>query len=368
MDFSLSPEQQALSDNVARYCARDYDLSRRREGMTSVSGMSHAQWAAFADLGWLGAGLDEANGGFGGGALENALIMEQAGRALVVEPLLSCAIIALQTLAALPPSATRDKLVASIVAGETLVTLAHGEPAARGDRNWCASNAQRDGSHWLLTGTKTQVLGAAAADKLLVTAKTSDGLALFLLDRDGCGMLRHDYRLLDNHRASDVVMSAAIAGELLAVGQTASDALDAGLDHGLIGMCAEAVGIMDYAITLTRDYLKTRQQFGVTLNNFQALQHRMADMLVETELSRSILYAALSVIDGDASSRTKPVSAMKAIVSSAAMFVGRNAVQLHGGIGITEDCVVSHLYRRLFSISRLLGDEEAHLRRMARGG
>jgi alkylation response protein AidB-like acyl-CoA dehydrogenase len=367
MDFSLNSEQQALVDSVVRFCARDYGLARRREGMTTAEGISRAQWAAFAELGWLGAGLDEARGGFGGGALENALIMEQAGRALVVEPLISCAIIALQTLATLPPSAKRDELIASIVAGETIVTLAHGEAAARGDRSWCATTAHRVGSDWQLTGTKNQVLGAAAADKLLVTAKTSGGLALFLLDRDSNGVQRHDYRLLDNHRASDVVLSAANGGEPLALGQAASDALDAGLDHGLIGLCAEAVGIMDFAITLTRDYLMTRRQFGVTLNNFQTLQHRMADMLVEMELSRSILYAALSVIDGEASSRKKAVSAMKAIVSSAAMFVGRNAVQLHGGIGITEDCVVSHLYRRLFTISRLFGDEETHLLRMARG-
>jgi len=365
MDFSLTSEQQALVDSVTRYCARDYDQMRRREGMTSIEGICRKQWAAFAELGWLGAGLDETRGGFGGSAVENALLMEQAGRALVMEPLISCAIVALQTLAALPPSAARDALISSIITGETLVTLAHSEMAARGDRSWCATTAQRIGGHWQLLGAKSLVLDAAAADKLIVTAMTDNGLALFLLDRDDGGVQRHDYRLLDNHRASDIVFSSTIVGEPLAVGQAAFDAVNAGLDHGLIGLCAEAVGIMDFAIYLTRDYLKTRQQFGTTLNNFQALQHRMADMLVEMELSRSILYAGLSVIDEDEGTRSKTMSAMKAIVSSAAIFVGRNAVQLHGGMGITEDCVVSHLYRRLYTISRLFGDEESHLHRMA---
>ena len=190
---------------------------------------------------------------------------------------------------------------------------------------------------------------------------------LFLLDQDTPGLERHDYRLIDNHRASDLTLENAVAGEPIAMGRDAQDAIDSGLDHGLIGLCAEAVGIMDLAITTTRDYLKTRQQFGTTLNNFQALQHRMADMLVEMELSRSILYGALSVIELDAMQRAKTISAMKAVVSAAALFVGRNAVQLHGGIGITEECLVSHLYRRLFTISGLFGNEETHLRRMAGG-
>ena len=367
MDFSLTSEQQALADSVARYCARDYDLAHRRDGMTSLEGMSRKQWATFAELGWIGAGLSEAQGGFGGGAIENALIMEQAGHALLVEPFISCAIIGLQTLAALPGSAPRDELIASVIAGQTLVSLAHGEAAARGDRSWCTTEAEQTGSEWRLTGSKSLVLGAASADILLVSAKTSGGLALFVLDADAGGVERHDYRLLDNHRASDIVFSGATARGPLAVGHAASKAIDAGLDHGLTGLCAEAVGMMDLAISATRDYLKTRQQFGTTLNNFQALQHRMADMLMEAELSRSILYAALSVIDEDGPVRAKTVSAMKAVVSTAALFVGRNAVQLHGGIGMTEDCVISHLYRRLFSVSRLFGDEETHLRRMAGG-
>jgi len=367
MDFSLTEEQQALADSASRYCERDYDLAARRSAMTSEEGLSRNKWQSFAELGWLGAGLDEARGGFGGGAIENALVMEQAGRALVVEPLQSCAIVALQALAAVPQTSEIDALIAALISGETLVSLAHGEAEARGDRAWCATKAERVGPSWYLNGKKSLVLGGKAADKLLISATTSEGLALFLLDQDTPGLERHDYRLIDNHRASDLTLENAVAGEPIAMGRDAQDAIDSGLDHGLIGLCAEAVGIMDLAITTTRDYLKTRQQFGTTLNNFQALQHRMADMLVEMELSRSILYGALSVIELDAMQRAKTISAMKAVVSAAALFVGRNAVQLHGGIGITEECLVSHLYRRLFTISGLFGNEETHLRRMAGG-
>jgi alkylation response protein AidB-like acyl-CoA dehydrogenase len=365
MDFSLTSEQQALADSVARYCERDYDLARRHAIMTSSEGICRRQWATFAELGWLGAGLDEAQGGFGGGAIENTLIIEQAGRALVVEPLISCAIIALQTLAALPSSPPRDQLIEAIVAGEAIVVLAHGEAAAHSERSYFATAASRDEFGWHLTGTKSLVLAAGVADRLLVTATTEQGPALFVVDAQSAGLQRHDYRLVDNHRAADLVLAAVNAPEPLAVGPEVTDAIDAGLDHGLIGLCAEAVGIMDLAIATTRDYLKARRQFGTTLNTFQALQHRMADMLVEVELSRSILYGALSVIGESAAARARTICAMKAVVSSAAMFVGRNAVQLHGGIAITEECVVSHLYRRLFTISRMLGDEEVHLRRLA---
>jgi alkylation response protein AidB-like acyl-CoA dehydrogenase len=365
MDFSLTSEQQSLADSVARYCERDYDLVRRHASMTSSEGICRQQWATFAELGWLGAGLDEAQGGFGGGAIENALIMEQAGRALVVEPLISCATIALQTLAALPGSPPRDELITAIVAGEAIVVLAHCEAAAHGQRNYCATAATRSDSGWHLTGTKSLVLGAGVADKLLVTATTEQGCALFVIGAQSAGLQRHDYRLVDNHRAADLVLTNVNGGEPLAVGPVVTRAIDAGLDHGLIGLCAEAVGLMDLAIATTRDYLKARRQFGTTLSAFQALQHRMADMLVEAELSRSILYGALSAIDESAASSARTICAMKAVVSSAAIFVGRNAVQLHGGIAITEECVVSHIYRRLYTISRLLGDEDVHLRRLA---
>jgi alkylation response protein AidB-like acyl-CoA dehydrogenase len=366
MDFTLSSEQQALADSVTRYFERQYNLPARHAVMTSTEGISRDHWLSFAELGWLGAGLPEARGGYGGGAIENSLIMEHAGRGLVVEPLLPCAVVALQVLAALPQDTLIDELISSIVAGEKLVTLAHAEAAARGDRDWCQTKAVPVGSEWGLSGAKSLVLGGTAANHLLISAMTDSGLALFLLEQQTPGLQRHDYRLIDNHRACDLVLKDVVAPRPIAIGQAAQDAIYAGLDHGLIGLCAEAVGLMDLAVTTTRDYLRTRQQFGTTLNTFQALQHRMADMLVELELSRSILFGALSVMDLDASQRSKPVAAMKAVVSTAAIFVGRNAVQLHGGIGITEECLVSHLYRRLFTIAGLFGGEETHLRRMAR--
>jgi len=365
MDFKLTTEQQALADNVARFCAKEYEFRARRQLLESADGFSKAHWATFAELGWLGAGLSEAAGGFGGGAIENAVVMEAFGRGLVLEPFLATAVLSLQTLAALPASEVRNRLIESVVAGQTLLALAHGEPAARGDVDHVETQATQSGNSWVLNGHKSLVLGAPSADFLLVSARAKDGVGLFLVPRQDANLRLKPYRTLDNHRAADVWFNNARVETVLAPPGSAMLAIAAGLDHGLTAVCAEAVGAMDAAIMMTRDYLKMRRQFGTTLNNFQALQHRMADMHMEYELSRSILYQGLAALDGPARNRAHAMSAMKAVVSSAALFVGRQGVQLHGGIGMTEEYAIGHYYRRLFVIANQFGGEDLHLERMA---
>ncbi|MFM9937557.1 MAG: acyl-CoA dehydrogenase family protein [Novosphingobium sp.] len=361
MDFNLTPEQEALADSVARFTARDYTFDTRNRLIEAGTGLDRGHWQAFADLGWLGAGLSEQVGGYGGGPVENMIIMEGFGRALVLEPFLPVAVVAVQTLAALAPSTMRDTLIAEIVAGQTILILAHGELAARGMPDHVETRMENG----RITGAKSMVIGGHAASRLIVSACGADGLGLYLVDPAAAGISARHYRLLDNQHAVDLVFEDTPVLEALAGPVESEAAIAAGLAHGLVGVSAEAVGAMDAAIRMTRDYITTRHQFGTALSTFQALQHRMADMLVEMELSRSILYQGIASLGHAGSQRTRAVAAMKAIVSSAALFVGRNAVQLHGGIGMTEEYAVGHFYRRLFVIAGQFGGESLHLKTMA---
>ncbi|HET6969797.1 MAG TPA: acyl-CoA dehydrogenase [Phenylobacterium sp.] len=376
MDFSLTPEQQQLKESVRRFCEREYGFEARNALLRGPDGFSRRHWATFAELGWLGAGLPEALGGYGGGAVENALILEELGRSLVLEPFLACAVAAVQAVAAQAAGAEREALLGAIVGGEAIAVLAHAEPGARGDADGhVETRAERVGGGWRLSGTKSFVLGGPTADVLIVSARTAgaagdrDGISLFRVDPGLSGVERRDYRAVDGRRVADFVFDRADLGADAArgaVGQ-AADALELAFDHATVGLCAEALGAMDAALWITRDYLKTRQQFGVTLNTFQALQHRMADMLVETELARSMLYRALAALETkDPIERRKGVSAAKAQIGEAGYFVGGQAVQLHGGIGVTEEYVVGHHFKRLTLARGLFGTTDTHLARFAR--
>lgn len=367
MDFSFTSEQQGLADSVQRFCQKEYEFDSYRRLSLSDDSFSREHWATFAKLGWLGAGLSEEAGGFGGSAIENAIIAEQFGRALVLEPFLSTAVLSLQTLAALPPATNVAPLIEHIVSGEALVALAHSEPAARGDARFVETAATRSGNGWRLDGHKSFVLGAASADHLLVSATSREGVGLFRVSPSAPGLRIRPYRTLSNIRVGDIWLDDVhVEGnDVLAAPGLALDPIEKAVDHATTVAGAEALGAMDAALWMTRDYLKTRKQFGTTLNNFQALQHRMADMLIELELSRSIVYQALAALDAPAAERRRAVSAMKAIISSAGMWVGRNAIQLHGGIGMTEEYAIGHYYRRLFVIASLFGDEDHHLQRVA---
>ncbi|MGB8364162.1 MAG: acyl-CoA dehydrogenase family protein [Rhizomicrobium sp.] len=375
MNFNPTPEQQALKDSVHRFCEREYGFEARNAILRGPDGYSKTHWATFAELGWLGAGLPESKGGYGGGAVENALILEEMGRTLVLEPFLPCAIGAGQLLATLPQSEAASALLAAIVGGEAIAVLAHFEPGDRGDDMHIASTAEKNGNGWRLNGKKCFVLGAPAADIFLVSARTSasasgrEGMSLFRVPLDAKGFIRTDYRAVDGRRVSDLTLDGCEvdAAALLGPEGGAMDIIELALDHLIVGLCAEGLGAMDAALWLTRDYLKTRKQFGVTLNTFQALQHRMADMLVETELARSMLFRALGALTaGDPAERRMTVSAAKAQIGEAGYFVGAQAVQLHGGIGVTDEYIAGHYFKRLTLVRNLFGVSDTHLARFAR--
>jgi alkylation response protein AidB-like acyl-CoA dehydrogenase len=359
MDFSFTHEQQALADSVRRYGERDYGFEARRKLLAGTEGFSRDNWRNFAELGWLGAGLSEEAGGFGGGPIETMIILEQMGRALMLEPFLSCAVVAVQAILAQATPEQRDALLPAIVAGEMVVALANGPSA----------EAIRMGDGYVLNGRADFVLGGPSADLLLVTARSGAGVSLFQVDPACPGAARHDYHAVDGRRVSDIVLESVKAAPdaLLGWEGTAAAAVALAEDHAAMGLCAEAVGAMDAALWLTRDYLKTRRQFGTALSEFQVLQHRMADMLIETELARSMLYRGVAALgETDPAARRKGVSAAKVYVGEAGCFVGAQAIQLHGGIGVTEEHVVGHYFKRLTLVRGLFGTTDSHLARFAR--
>lgn len=361
MNFDLNPEQSALAESVERFTSREYTVDARMKRIESGEGLSLSIWQTFAELGWLGAGLSEEAGGFGGGPLETAIIMEGFGRALVIDPFLPVAILALQTVAASPGSQMRDELIGAIVAGESFPILAHNESIARGDSD-IAETRYQSGT---ISGTKSMTVGAPFADKLIVSARSADGIGLYVVDPAAPGLSQTRYRLLDNQHAADIVFDQVPVLDTLVAPGAGEQAIATGVAHALVGICAEAVGAMDAAIRITKEYIVTRQQFGVTLGSFQAVQHRMAEMLVEMELSRSILYQGIAAINHGDAQRRHALSAMKAIVSSAATYVGRYSIQLHGGIGMTEEYSIGHYFRRLHVIASQFGGESLHLKKMA---
>lgn len=363
MDFNYSPEQEALRDSVKRFVEREYGWEDRFAIIRSAEGVSRGHWGTFAELGWLGAGLAEEAGGFGGGAIENALIAEELGRGLVTEPFIAH-VVAAQLLASVSASCAPD-LVAGLIMGEKRIVPALQEPVGRGDWLLVDTRAARSGDATSLSGRKSLVEGGSSADMLIVSARDGEQIGLYLVNTSDAGVDRKTYRTLDNRRVSDVTFDNASA-TLLVIGAEADNAIERAVEHGVIALCSEALGIMDAALWATRDYLKVRKQFGTAIGNFQALQHKMADMLIEVEMTRSILFNALGAMaGGDVLARAAAISAAKVQASSGGLFVGGQAIQLHGGIGVTEELVISHYYRRLYVIAKQFGDEELHVARFA---
>lgn len=363
MDFNYSSEQGSLRDSVKRFVEREYGWEQRFAAIRSPEGVNPTHWVTFAELGWLGAGLSEEAGGFGGSAVENAMIAEELGRGLVTEPF-AAHVMATQMLAVVGGDLAAE-LTGAMVMGDTRVVPALQEAAGRGDWRVVEASATTPGNAVTVSGAKTLVEGAGSADRLIVSARSDAGLGLYLVDTKGPGVILTPYRTVDNRRVADIVLFDAPATELV-IGSVAQAAIENGIDHGLIAICGEALGVMDAALWATRDYLKVRRQFGTAIGTFQALQHRMADMLIETEMARSILYHALGALaGGDPAARAAGVSAAKVVFSTAGLFVGGQAIQLHGGIGVTEELNISHFYRRLFVIARQFGDADLHIDRFA---
>lgn len=356
MNFDYNEEQQLLADSVRRYLQKDYDFESRKKIVASPEGWSAGAWATFAEMGILGLPLSTDYGGFGGGAVDLMGVMEGFGEALVVEPYLAT-VVASRVL-----SASRKADVLSAVAeGKARLAFAHAELGARHRPEHVNAAAKKSGDAWVLDGEKKAVVGAPMADKLVVSAKAGGDIALFLVDAREAKMT--PFRMLDETRAADIVLRGAKAEKLeggLALVEEATDFATA-------LVCAEAVGAMKFACDTTLEYLKTRKQFGVPIGAFQALQHRMVDMFVSLEQARSMACLACSKADSSESERDRKraVSAAKIKIADNARHVSQEAVQLHGGMGMSEEMKVSHAFRRLTVITDQFGGADYHLARFA---
>jgi alkylation response protein AidB-like acyl-CoA dehydrogenase len=367
MRFSPTPEQQQLGDMVQRFFADQYAFDARRKILDSRDGWSREIWSKLAELGLLSLQVPEEQGGLAPAVVETLLTATATGRAMLLEPWISSAVIATALVRELGSAQQREELLAPMAAGERIAVPAHGEPLARYDLWRVDTAARRAGGKWMLRGRKSLVLHAPAADLLLVSARTSgaadeiSGISLFAVPREAPGVALSPYRTLDGVCAADVEFSEA-SGTLVGDEGAAFPGIASAFDQGLAARCAEAVGALQAALDATVEYTKTRQQFGVPIGTFQALQHRMADMLIHVEQARSMSYlAAMRAAEPSARERRRALSAAKVVIGNACRFVGQEAVQLHGGMGVTDETAVSHLFRRLTALEMALGDTAHHL-------
>jgi alkylation response protein AidB-like acyl-CoA dehydrogenase len=374
LNFEFSDEQRQLHDAVERYLNEQYTFDRYQSIKRSAEGWDPSVWRGLADLGVLAITVPAAQGGLGFGPLETLAMMGDCGRSLLLEPVLSSAVIATAVLRAFVGQTAAGELLALMGAGEKIAVLAHFESDARFESQWVTTRARRTGESYRLDGHKGVVMHAGAADMLLVTARTAGeagdapGVSLFLVPRGAPGVVLDAYPIVDGQRAADVYLQnvEVPAASLLGTEGDALPAVDAALDIGLAALCADAVGVMQALVDATVDYVRQRQQFGHPIGRFQALQHRIADMLIHLEQARSMTYlAALRCTDADVGERRRALSAAKAVIGQAGRFVGQQAVQLHGGMGMTDELKVSHWFKRLTAAQLMFGDSDTHLQRFA---
>lgn len=377
MDFDLSPDQQLLQEGLTRLLDERYGFEHRRRYLGEEPGWSRDMWTRYAEMGLLALPFAEADGGLGGGALESMLVAETFGRALVLEPYFATVHLAGGCLrfGASPPQ--RARLIPRIASGDTLLAFAHAERQARYELADVASTARQQGNEWALEGVKPFVLHGDCAGQLIVSARVQggqrdpSGVGLFLVDAAAAGVSRRAYVMQDGLRGAEVRLAnvRVPADAVIGAPGEALPIIQRVVDCAIAALCAEAVGAMARAHELTVDYLKTRKQFGTTIGSFQALQHRAVDMLVAVEQARSLtLYATMMSESNDAAERRRAASAAKVYIGRAGKWVGEQSIQLHGGIGLTEECAVGHYYRRLTMIDILLGDAGHHLAELGRTG
>lgn len=362
MNFDLSEEQSLLRDLIDRFASDRYDPARRLRYVREPDGFAREGWMTLAGAGVLAFPFAEAFGGLGGGSVELVTVMEAIGRCAAVEPILSVVLMGGGALAAAGSAAQAAALLPQLAAGERFLALAHFERANRFNSGHVQTRATRQGSGIAISGTKICVLGGPFADDLIVSAVDDDGqLGLYRIDGGAAGIARRDYRLVDSSAASDVTFDAVSADPLPGGRSELDDVL---LDVRL-AICAELVGLMSLIFDATLDYVKTRRQFGQEIGRFQAIQHRMADNYANVELSRSQLYRAAAQPRG-AEGRAATITGAKAFISANAVALGEDCIQLHGGIGTTDELMAGQAFRRVLLLASLLGDADWETREYLR--
>jgi len=373
VDFSFTEEQQLLKDSLEKFVVSDYDFEDRRKLVASDLGYSTEHWNMFAELGWLGMPFKEEDGGYGGSATDLMVVMQSLGKGLVVEPVLANTVLAGHMVSSLGSAAQKDSLIGGLIGGESQMALAFAEKQARYDLTNVATKAEANANGYSISGEKIAVLNAPNANHLIVIARTSGeqrstaGISAFVVGKDAEGLSLNSYTTVDGFKGAEVRLNnvQVSADALLGDAGSALTALESTMDMARIAVCAEALGCMETLLFKTVEYTKTRKQFGVTLSFFQALQHRMADMFTECQQASSILYMAAMKVDSNAEDASIAVSAAKARIGQAAKLVGQEAVQLHGGMGVTDELDVGHYFKRLTIIDTLFGNTDYHLKRYA---
>jgi pimeloyl-CoA dehydrogenase small subunit len=374
MDFEYTEEQRLLRESLDRLLGDSYGFDKRKAYLAEPDGFSAAMWRQYAELGLLGLPFAEEHGGFGGGPVDAMIVMEAFGRVLALEPYLATVVLAGTALGHAGSAAQNEAIVPQIVDGSLRLAVAHGERQARYDLNDVMTTATKIAGGWRLDGAKSVVVHGDSADKLIVSARVSgdrhdpDGIGLFLVDAKANGVARRGYKMRDGIAAADIALSdvEVSAGDMLGEPGRGLATMERVNQAGIMATSAEAVGAMETMLAMTIEYMKTRVQFGKPIGENQALQHRASEMMISLEQGRSLtMLAAIMVDDADAGQRAHDLSTAKVGVGQAARFVSQNAVQLHGGIGMTEEYAVGHYFRRCMVIEHSFGDTAYHLSKLA---
>ena len=367
MDFELSEDQRLLKDSISRLLADTYGFAARRGYMAEAQGWSGKLWQQYAELGLLGLPIDERYGGFGGGPVDVMLVMEEFGRVLALEPFLASVVLGATAVKLAGSEGQKSAILPKVADGSLKLAFAHGEQQARYDLTDVATRAKKDGGGWVLDGAKSVVIHGDCADKLIVSARTSGerfdagGLSLFVVDGDAAGLARRGYAMRDGTRAAEMSLTG-VKGELLGAADRALGTIERVTQAGIAAMAAEAVGCMEAMHAMTLDYMKTRKQFGRAIGENQVMQHKAADMLIAMEQARSMtMLAAMMVDEPDDDERAHNISLAKVGVGQNGRLVSQSAVQMHGGIGMTEEYAVGHYFRRVMTFEHSWGDCAWHL-------
>ena len=373
MDFSLSEEQQMLVESIEKFVANEYDFETRRQLATSALGFSATNWKKFAEFGWLGVPFAEQFGGFAGSSVDVMIMSEAFGRVLVTEPFVPSIVLGGRLIERLGSSAQTAEFLEPLINGKLQLALAYSEAGSGGNPAFVSTTAVRHGDDYVINGEKLTVLNGPSADYVLVTARSSgherdtQGIDVFIIDPNSDGITRRSYPTVDGLRAADIKFDEVRvpAGQRLGDPNENLSALESVIDEAIVALGAEAVGAMEVLVQTTVAYAQTRKQFGVPIGKFQALQHRMVDMFIAHEESKSLLYmAALRLLEGGDEAK-RSASALKVKLGKAGRLVGQEAVQIHGGMGMTDDLNVGHYFKRLTAIDTLFGSRDYHLERYA---
>ena len=370
MDFTFNEEQTMIQDQVEQFIQKEYDWETRQELSNSDLGFGTHNWKTFAELGWLGIAVSEKNGGFGGSSIETMLIMEEFGKGLVVEPFLETVVMSAGILDRHGTDEQKNQVLNSVINGEMHLALAYAEPQSRFNLSDVVTEAKEDGDNFVINGFKSVVMNGPSANKIIISARTSGtqledkGISLFLVDSDIEGLTKSDYKTVDGRKASDINLENVIVSNSCLIGSLNAgfDILDDAIDRSILAISAEAVGAMEILYKTTVEYTKTREQFGTPIGKFQVLQHRMVDMFMEYEQCKSLLYMATMKNEESAPDAKKAISGLKYQVGKAGKFVGQQAVQLHGGMGVTDELNVGHYFKRLTTIGTIFGNADYHLK------